>query len=121
MSDFIWEFYQHGKVIEASADAKHALSKVYESKADISGVELKLNRLVLLNQAIWSLVKQQTSLNEADLMHEIKRLDMLDGRLDGKSAETKKCSQCSTVLAVGAMSCYHCGAQSSVNAAFHSV
>ena len=34
MSDFIWEYYQHGKVIEAAADAKQALSKVYESKAD---------------------------------------------------------------------------------------
>lgn len=119
MSDFIWEFYQHGKIIGAAADAKHALSKVYESKADIGSVQIKLDRLLLLNQALWSLVKQQTCLSETDLMQEIQRLDLLDGRLDGKLAETKKCNKCSTVLAASAASCYTCGAQSTVDSAFH--
>lgn len=116
---FIWEFYQHGKVIGASADAKQALTKTYESSANTSSIERKLERVVLLNQAIWSLVKLQTNLTESDLMQEIKRLDMLDGQLDGKIAETKKCSKCSTILAASATSCYQCGAQTNVNSAFH--
>lgn len=117
--DFIWEFYQHGKVIAASAEAKQALSKSYKSKADISSLEKKLDRVVLLNQAIWSLVKLQTNLTESDLMQEIKRLDMLDGQLDGKIVETKKCSKCSTILAASADSCYQCGTISNVSSAFH--
>ena len=118
---FIWEFYQHGKVIDASADAKQALSKTNESKANASSLERKLDRVVLLNQAIWSLVKLQTNLTESDLMQEIKRLDMLDGQLDGKIAETKKCSKCSTILAASAVICYQCGTNTTVSSAFHSL
>lgn len=118
---FIWEFYQHGKVIGASADAKQALSKAYESGSQVSSIERKLDRAVLLNQAIWSLIKQQTSLTETDLMQEIRRIDMLDGQLDGKSAETKKCNKCSTILAASAVTCYQCGAKNSVDSAFHSL
>ena len=119
MTDIIWEFYQHGKVIRASADASQALSKTIESRADIGALERKIDRLALLNQAMWSLVKEQTSLTEADLIEQIKRLDMLDGRLDGKVAETKKCNSCGTVLAASAHSCYGCGAESPVSSAFH--
>ena len=121
MTDFVWEFYQHGRILKASADASQALSKIYLSKADISDIELKLERLALLNQAIWSLVKQQTSLCEADLMEEVKRLDGLDGRVDGKLAETKTCSQCGIVLTASANICYGCGAPSPVSSPFHSI
>ncbi|WP_310448449.1 hypothetical protein [Thiobacillus sp.] len=119
MSDILWEFYQHGKVIKASADASEALSKTIESKADIGSLERKIDRLALLNQAIWSLIKEQTSLTEVDLMERIKGLDMLDGQLNGKVSDTKKCNRCGTVLTASAYSCYSCGAESAVSSAFH--
>lgn len=121
MSDFIWEFYQHGKIISAASDASHALSKATTSQAGVHDVERKLDRLALLNQAIWSLVKQQTALRETDLMEEIKRLDMLDGRADGKLAETRRCGKCGTVLTASAISCYICGAPSGPGSAFHGI
>lgn len=116
---FIWEFYQHGKVIGAQADAKKALSKTFDSGASISSLEKKLDRVVLLNQALWSLIRQSSNLTEADLMEEITRLDMLDGNLDGKVTETKKCSKCNTILAASAVTCYQCGTKSAVKSAFH--
>lgn len=114
--DFIWEFYQQGKIIDASANANRALSKNLESSANIASLERRLHRLFLLNRAIWELVREKTSLTDADLMEEIKKLDLMDGKV----VETKKCSNCSTILAASATSCYSCGAQSTVTSIFHS-
>lgn len=121
MSDLIWEFYQHGKIIRASADASQALSNSNEFSADVRSLERKIDRLALLSQAIWSLIREKTSLTDAELMDEIKRIDMLDGCLDGKVSETKKCIKCGTVLTSSADNCYSCGAKNSITSAFHSI
>ena len=119
MSDIIWEIYQQGKVAGAVADAKHAVSKAYESNTNSDGLAKKLERLALLNQAVWSLVKQRTSLTDQDLLVEIKRLDLLDGQMDGKLTETKTCVKCHTTLMASAQSCYRCRTQSPITSAFH--
>jgi hypothetical protein len=121
MDDLIWEFYQHGRVVRAEAQADQAIAKTYTAEADVASLAGKLDRLALVCRAMWSLIQTRTSLTEQDLMKEMGRLDLLDGRADGKVLETAKCSRCGTVLGAKATTCYRCGASTPLHSAFHTL
>lgn len=121
MDDLIWEFYQHGRVVRAEAQADQAIAKAYTAEADIASMGRKMDRLALVCRAMWSLIQTRTSLTEQDLMKEVGRLDLLDGRADGKASETIKCPHCGTVLGAKETTCYRCGASTPPHSAFHTL
>lgn len=109
MDDLFWEMFQDSRISKASAQADDAVARSYDSAAQISALSRKIDRLALVSQAMWSLIKERTSLSEADLAERVTQLQGNSLRTGALAPETRHCPQCATVLKSTALQCYRCG------------
>lgn len=76
-------------------------------------IEVRYERLKLVTLALWELVKDSTGRTDEDLRQVIARLDLEDGRRDGK-VETidgmDGCTGCGRVVLHSSPRCPYCGA-----------
>ncbi len=94
-------------------EARRKTASVSSSRAAQSNMrELRhqVERLSLLNQALWELLRERLQLNEADLQRIAHDIDMRDGIADGKiSASPVRCPTCSRVSNSKHYKCLYCG------------
>jgi hypothetical protein len=87
-----------------SSDGRRALS---HSEA----LEARCDRLAVLCEAMWTLLRDQLNLTDEQLLDRINEVDLTDGRLDGKvergSAIT--CHKCNRNVARKFAKCMYCG------------
>ena len=97
----------------AQVDAQHARDVARESAMSSDKTRKNTERLYLVVQAMWELLKDKAGLTDADLDTKVQEIDMRDGRLDGlDSTQTDplKCSQCGRTILSGQAQCSWCGA-----------
>ena len=91
-------------------------------KSDVRHLEDKLERLVLINLAMWTLIQETTNLTEADLLERVAGIDLMDGVEDGKvTRQVAKCDDCGRVMSPKHDRCLYCGANKLVLSAFDSI
>jgi len=78
----------------AQSRALQASNQASEARADVKELVRQVERLSLLNQALWELVRDRLSLSDVDLEHLAQEIDMRDGKRDGKI--TQKAVRCPT-------------------------
>lgn len=76
--------------------------------------ELKheVERLSLICEALWELLKEKHGLEDIDLIERMTHLDLMDGKYDGKKvmpSEPVKCRRCGRIMASQHLSCLYCG------------
>lgn len=82
----------------------------------------RMDKLVLVCQAIWSLLMEHTELTEADLLQRVTDLDLKDGQLDGKIIKgIVKCKKCDSAISHKFSKCLFCGQQYETESAFTSI
>ena len=94
--------------------AEHAASRA-ESKA--RSVEQKLRRLednlakaLMINEALWEIVRDRHGLSEKDLYEKLYEVDMRDGELDGKNQrKAAACPNCGHMVSGRHSACIYCG------------
>ena len=99
---------------EAQADmaAREAASHAREATQAASEVERRLDKLTLISMAMWSFLTEKLQLNEEDLMERVKRLDLMDGELDGKiQRQVAQCPKCNRIMSPRHTRCLYCGAE----------
>lgn len=102
--------------------SNQALRRSQEASTDVRHLEERLDRLALVCEAMWALVRTRTDLTEEDLMDMVKQVDLLDGSLDGKAARTVKvCSACGRAMSKKHSRCLYCGAEQLKESAFDEV
>ena len=70
----------------------------------------KLDKLVLITEALWTLLKDHTDLSEDDLKNRVLELDMLDGVKDGKRHKLPvDCPKCNAKINMRFQRCLFCG------------
>lgn len=91
-----------------------------QARREAHDVNRRLERLILVNAALWSLLQDKTGLTEQDLLDRVKLLDGMDGAADGKLARgpSSKCEQCGRTLNSRHNRCLYCGAERRVGSAF---
>lgn len=109
MEDLFWELFQDSKISKASAQADDAVARSHDSAAHIAALSRKVERLALVCQGMWSLVREHTSLSEADLAERVTQLQGGSLRTGTLAPETRRCPHCATVLQSTAWQCYRCG------------
>lgn len=81
---------------------------------DNVSIKFDIEKLMMITEALWTLLKRQAGYTDEQLMEVIRGIDLRDGRLDGKvarSMERPDCPQCGK-KAIGAQPlCLYCGAE----------
>ena len=98
----------------AQVDAQHARDVARESAMSSDKTRKNTERLYLVVQAMWELLKEKAGLTDADLDAKIQEIDMRDGRLDGQDStqtDPLTCRQCGRTILSGQAQCSWCGTQ----------
>ena len=125
MSDFtdLWTtmFHDAGSRLahQMRADTQVDLHAANER---IQALNQRIDRLELLSTALVEYLKVKIDLSEAELRQLVVRLDLADGREDGRIrpevvAECHRCAECGNPLNPKRTECVYCGAEIPENAA----
>ncbi len=96
---------------EARLEASRGALKATATHLQIRYLEDRLDKLLLVNMAMWELLKDRTELTEEDLMAKVQEVDLRDGRADGKISKTvAKCPKCGRTMSPRHKKCLYCGA-----------
>lgn len=112
MLDFIF-----GYVMGEKAAAKASLfsrgaaaAQGAQSAAEIDDLDARIDRLVLVVDSMWSLLKEHGYTDE-QLGAKIRSLDLDDGEADGRRRlQPSRCSSCNSLVEPGRANCTYCGA-----------
>ncbi|AQQ09827.1 hypothetical protein L21SP3_01646 [Sedimentisphaera cyanobacteriorum] len=96
--------------------------KTRSNQSRINELEDQLDRLILVNRALWELLSEKTNLTDDELFSKAAEIDMRDGELDGKlRKELKKCASCGRTLNPRHQKCMYCGSENLKNDAFDAI
>ena len=103
--------YSHAAAQAAQADANAAQATVREVGADVEKLRNDVSRLLLISEALWTLLQKQHGYAEEDLVALVQEIDLRDGRLDGKTAKAApaSCPKCGRVNSSKHSACIYCG------------
>ena len=83
-------------------------------------LERRHEQLKLVTLAMWTLLKEHSGLTEGDLKKYIEKVDLMDGKLDGKAHTKEKvhCGGCDRYILATALACPYCGQALKVKSPF---
>lgn len=85
-------------------------SQQADAQARVRDLEHEVDRLKLLNQALWELLREKLPVTDAELEQRISVVDMRDGVKDGKMTTVAlKCPTCNRVSSSKHWKCLYCG------------
>jgi hypothetical protein len=101
---------QMNQAASAGESAARAASRM---RTENESLRFEMEKLLLITQALWTFLQEQHGYSDEDLIERIQRIDMLDGKLDGKLTRTKvppDCPECGRKLIGKRPLCLYCGA-----------
>ena len=76
----------------------------------ITELDEKIDQLALKCQALWEIVRSETSLSDSDIKTKIHEIDMRDGVSDGKITKSERhCNSCGHAVGKRYVRCLYCG------------
>lgn len=106
-----WELHQNARIASASQNAEHAAHKADYASDEVARIHRRLDRLTLSCQAMWELIRERTSITDAELEAKIVEVDLRDGIQDGKmSQQICVCQACGRNTNSRRQNCLMCGA-----------
>ncbi len=73
----------------------------------------RIDKMVLVNCAMWELLKEKTGLTDIELKSKVLEVDARDGNVDGKvGATTRYCKNCGKTMHPKHAHCLYCGRDS---------
>lgn len=82
----------------------------YTGPSDVRELRHQVERLALLNQAMWEILQSRLKVTDAELEKVAHDIDMRDGKADGKiSAGAVRCPSCQRVSNARHYKCLYCG------------
>ena len=92
----------------AAADARRDVRDV---RTTTELQQWDIERLLMITEALWTLMKKEHGYTDADLIRLIAEIDARDGRIDGRVAPTPPgpCPYCGRILSRKRPTCLYCG------------
>ena len=110
MDLFYRDIFRQIDRVESKAD--QAQTGATRSQADIDLLKLYVERLLMITEALWIVLKEQHGYSDEELMRRITEIDLRDGKMDGRVAtnEAQVCPQCKRQhVARHRPMCLYCG------------
>lgn len=119
MLDFLWNAGQDLQQHETRRQLEQNEELALDAKAKVTLLEHKLQRLTLVTEALWEIVKHETGRKDADLIAIMTDLDLSDGKRDGKHRRpAAKCHQCGRSFQRAHARCMYCNTPNREASAF---
>lgn len=118
MIDFIWDLFQQGELSDLRGQVGEGREKEVRQDDRISTTDARLRelerrheQLKLVTMAMWTLLKEHSGLVENDLKKYVEKVDLMDGKADGKISTKEKCNctSCGRTILTSALACPYCG------------
>ena len=95
----------------AGQKAAAAARKVDSVKMELRTLRENLAKALMINEALWEIIKAKHDLTEEDLNGKLYEIDMRDGQLDGKNQRCVpvECPQCRRKISPRRAACIYCG------------
>ena len=86
-------------------------AKSRSNEGEIAELQGEIERLMLISEALWRILKEKHGLDENELVKQITLIDLEDGKLDGRKPATppQPCPKCGRTLAKNRPRCLFCG------------
>jgi hypothetical protein len=122
MIDILFDLYQQGRINDVENTAQESSRKATDFQARVRQLEDSIERLVLVNAALWSLVKDRTGLTDTALTARVRDIDLRDGVEDGKITTTvQNCQKCGRTMAPRHKRCLYCGGERLASSPFQGI
>ncbi|WP_158678161.1 hypothetical protein [Pseudoalteromonas sp. T1lg23B] len=130
MIDFIWDMFQHRQIgdVQDELRSNHEKDKYQDGKISTNEVRLREletrhEQLKLVTMAMWTLLKDHSGLTEGDLKRYIEKVDLMDGKADGRVNTKEKCdcTKCGRTILTSSLACPYCGGDLHRKSAFSRV
>ena len=90
--------------------AQSASSAVHEMEVKNLNAAIDIDKLFLITQALWELLKTECGYTDEVLMQKVMEIDMSSGRLDGKAPKSERANCVSCGKKMGRHpTCMYCG------------
>ena len=96
---------------EAIRAASEASGKAGRASNEIMHLRREINRILMINEALWEIVRDREGLMDEDLVRKIDEIDLRDGVLNGRRAKQAPldCPSCGRTLPKRQPVCIYCG------------
>ncbi len=105
--------FENNEAMPNPARARQAAAterRVLEQQSELKDLQERLDRMTLMNQALWEIVRARLQLSDADLEKMAQEIDLRDGSQDGKyTSHPLKCPNCGRVSNSRHKKCLYCG------------
>ena len=96
---------------EIAGTVDRAETKVDRLAPDVKALQRQVDHLSLACQAMWEMLRDNTTLSDAELEKKILEIDLRDGKADGKlGPQVLTCPACGAKTNSARNSCVMCGA-----------
>ena len=102
----------HKRINSIKSDMRAQKLTLDESELSAVSMRQDIERLYMLVEALWLIVKEKSGINDDALAELVKQIDLQDGKLDGRNssnATVRKCANCGRTLLRGQSKCTYCG------------
>jgi hypothetical protein len=110
----LFDIYQQGKIGELSSLQADSNRRLTSADERLKALEMRYERMRLITMALWQLLKTHTGLTDTDLKAYVEKVDLADGKLDGKLNRTSSamdCPKCARRILKSATVCPWCSAR----------
>ena len=108
MADF-YDLIQNRDIAKAQSAASQATDQITNLVAQVKVLEKRLNRLALVNKAMWTLLREKQSLTDVELRSMVLEIDAADGQIDGRIGHQMQiCASCKRNMAPKFGKCPYC-------------
>ena len=105
-----WNMHQDQKIRATSDQASRSSQKTSQLDDKVRLLEQRLDHLTLYSQAMWELIRENTRLEDQDILERAKQIDARDGKSDGKiSTAILICPACERKNNSAKKQCMYCG------------
>jgi ribosomal protein L32 len=115
-----WDFSLSRRISDASVRAEEGAMTAEAARGLVLELESKVNKLTLVNHALFDLIAPRLGITESDLIEKMNEIDMRDGKLDGQESTptSNVCEQCGRTYSRRHNHCLYCGHINRLYAAF---
>jgi len=103
--------HAHRRITDVASSVRAIDQRVDETELSAVSLRRDIEKLYLVVEALWSIVRAATDLKDEDLLKLMRDLDLQDGKSDGRNAThtaIRSCPKCGRTLLKGQTTCAYC-------------